>query len=276
MTNSSSELVEIAEFARNLACRAGDLIMPYFREVDVEWKPDGTEVTEADRRAEELIREALARQFPRAAILGEEQGGVREPQDGDQWIIDPIDGTASFTLGIPLFGTLIALLRDGEPIVGVIHMPAMEETLFAATGSGCSWKQGDNPSKTVTCSPIASLEQAVVSSTGWHCSELQPIAGELDYSLGPLTSACRKFRAVGDCYQHFLVCRGRLHLAVDAIMAPWDSAAIIPCVREAGGVITDMFGGTKDLAFAGSLLSASDPEVHRQALACMKPRRINR
>ncbi len=267
MSQIDRELSEIVDFAVDLARRAGELVMTHYREVAVEWKPDGSEVTEADRRAEVLIREALERDFPDAAILGEEYGGEKAPCPGDQWIVDPIDGTTAFTLGVPLFGTLLALLRDGEPVVGVIHMPALAETLYAATGHGCHWRLGDEAPVATRCDPVGKLADAFASSCGLHASELEPVPGRPNYRLGPLVAACRKFRVVGDCYQHLLVCRGRLHLAIDAIMEPWDSAALVPCVREAGGVVSGLTGRTENVVFAGSLVSASDAALHSQAIA---------
>ncbi len=271
MTNNAIELAEAAGFARALAQGAGDLILSHYRSVAVELKPDGSEVTAADREAEEFIRKQLESYTPQAAILGEEYGGEAKPQPGDHWIVDPLDGTTPFALGLPLFGTLIALLRDGEPVLGVIHMPAMDETVYAWAGGGCWFVVGNDEPQRVRTESVGGLEEAFISAAGVHASELEPIAEHASYRLAPLIEATRKFRVVGDCVQHALVCRGRLHLAIDSIMAPWDSAALIPCVREAGGAVSDLQGQSQDLTFAGSLVSASDQGVLDEALVLMAP-----
>ncbi|MCW5724743.1 MAG: hypothetical protein KIS81_07275 [Maricaulaceae bacterium] len=269
MSADAKQLAEIRDFALDVARSAGEVILPFFRTAAVELKPDGTEVTEADRRAEEHVRERLVAAFPHAAVLGEEFGGEARALPGDQWIVDPLDGTSAFALGYPMFGTLVALLRDGEPVVGVIHMPALGESVYAASGSGCWYAaQGAAPQR-VRTDAVGDLSRAFVSSSGVHVSEVQPVDGFPPYRLAPLVAKARKFRVVGDCVQHAFVCRGRLHLAVDAIMAPWDSAALIPCVREAGGALSLMNGGD-DLVFGGSLVSASDEAVLAAALAAMK------
>jgi len=269
-TAADLELSEIAEFARRLAVQAGRLVMPFFRDVESELKPDGTQVTIADRKCEELIRRELEARFPRASILGEELGGEKAPVAGDQWIVDPIDGTAPFVLGLPLFGVLIALLRDGRPVVGVVHMPALGETLFASTGAGCRYRVEAGGDVLVRCEPTAGLEDAYVSASGLHGSELD--VGDPRYRLAPLAAASGRFRVVGDCVQHVLVCRGRLHLALDPVMAPWDSAALVTCVREAGGVCASL-EGAEDCVFAGSLVSAASRPLLDSALALVRPER---
>src|SRR5689334_14609854 len=128
---------EILEFALLLAQAAESAIMPVFRICAVDWKPDGSEVTVADRRAEEAMRKLIAERFPYHAVLGEEYGGSHASTAGPLWVLDPIDGTASFAVGLPTFGTLIGYVEDGEPQVGVMHFPAMGETVYAARGSGC-------------------------------------------------------------------------------------------------------------------------------------------
>ena len=111
--------------------------MPRFQRCAVDWKPDGSEVTEGDRRAEAVMRELIAKHLPAHKVLGEEYGGSQSPTDEPLWVLDPIDGTASFAVGLPIFGTLIGYVEKGEPQVGVIHLPAMGETVYAASGSGC-------------------------------------------------------------------------------------------------------------------------------------------
>lgn len=131
---------EILEFALSLSRAAEAEILPVFRKCTITLKSDGTEVTEADRRAEEVMRSLIEKHCPKHRILGEEFGGSKNPTNDPIWVLDPIDGTTSFAIGLPIFGTLIAYLEGGEPQVGVIHFPAMGETVYAAKGSGC-WAQ---------------------------------------------------------------------------------------------------------------------------------------
>ncbi len=263
----TNEYREHLELARRLAREAAGVIMPFFRSVAVEHKRDGTEVTEADRRAEEHIRAALMRAYPAAAVLGEEFGGDQLPVSGDQWIVDPLDGTASFALGLPTFGTLIGLLREGDPVVGVVHMPALGETVYAAKDAGCWFElAGETPTR-LQIAPVGSLGKAFVSAGGLHASILQPVPGLRPYPLDKVVAGAKKFRVVSDCIQHVLVCRQRLHVAIDPVMSPWDSAALVPCVREAGGVVCSLTGECENVVFAGSLLSAADRSLQQEVVS---------
>lgn len=267
--HDATELEGIAEIALDVARAAGDLVLPLYQNVEVELKPDGSHVTEADRRAEELIRERLGRHFPGAAILGEEFGGDRRPVPGDQWVVDPVDGTTAFVLGLPMFGVLLGLLRDGDPVVGVAHFPALNETLWAASGSGCWFRGGDRDPQRVACEAVGSLGEAFVSVSGVQRSELDP-RHEPEVRLRSLAAAAGRFRMGGDCVQHGLVCRGRLHVAVDAIMNPWDTAALVPCVREAGGVAAGVGGDEAGVVFSGSLVTASTRALLEETIEQMR------
>jgi histidinol-phosphatase len=139
-------LREILDFALTLNAEAAQYILPRWKNVAVEHKADGSEVTEADRGAEQLLRRLIAERYPNHAILGEEFGGPRTRDAEHLWLLDPVDGTASFAIGLPLFGTLIAYLRSGEPCVGVIGAPALGETVYAATGEGC-WYRRDGAAR---------------------------------------------------------------------------------------------------------------------------------
>jgi len=262
------ELAEILDFARDLAIEAEVPILRHYRHCVASYKADGSPVTVADKEAEALIRERLARHFPHAHILGEEYGGDARPVAGDQWIIDPIDGTAPYSLGLPTFGTLIGLLRDGRPVLGIINMPALGEMVSAALGHGCSFQvRGEEP-QPARIAACPDLSHAYTSASGLHGSELDAGA-RIIYRLQPLIAGCHRFRVAGDCVQHALVCRGRLHLALDPVMAPWDSAALIPCIREAGGVAADLQGNDENLTFAGSLITACNARVLTEAVAAI-------
>lgn len=269
------ELQDQLDFALELASLAERAILPRFQRCAVRLKPDGTEVTDADRAAEESIRSAIERATPDYGIIGEEFGTKEAAPGSRRWVVDPLDGTASFTLGLPNFGTLIALLEEDEPVVGVVHFPAMAETVYAASGLGCWWRSGREPDAEplrVSVSACESLAEAVASATGTHSTDVQHISGQTPYRLTELIRAVRKFRFVSDCLQHALVCRGRLDVAVDTIMAPWDVAALVPCVEEAGGVVATLAGERPGVVFGGSLISASSPAVLDAAIDRLRPR----
>lgn len=265
------ELEDYLHFARHLARIAAAEIMPRYQGCAIQRKPDGTEVTEADRAAEAAIRTEIGRRYPGHQVLGEEYGGCEEATPGLQWIVDPIDGTAAFTLGVPTFGTLIALARDGEPICGVIHLPAAGETVFAARGLGCWYQAGEQAACRVEVDPVRRLADAVVSATSVHSSDLCAAPGEIPYRLSRVIRGARKFRFVGDCLQHALICRGRVHAAVDPVMKPWDIAALVPCVEEAGGATTGLHGRREGIIHSPSLVAAATAELQAELLATLRP-----
>lgn len=252
-----------------MAKAAEAVIMPHYRSTRVSLKADGTEVTDADREAEEIIRRTIASRFPGHAVLGEEFGTTGGDDATHRWIVDPIDGTAAFVLGVPTFGTLIALLEEGDPVVGVIHMPAMGETVYAAKGHGCWLRVGDSAPVRAHVGAVKRVNDAVASATGVHGSDI--VDGATRSSrLTRLIRSVRKFRFVGDCLQHALVCRGRLDVAVDTAMQPWDIAAIIPCIRESGGVASTLSGRRDDLTFGDSLVTSCSEELHREVLELLR------
>ena len=262
---------DLLDFALDLARAAEAAILPRFRTAEVRLKPDGSEVTDADREAETAMRRLITERFPSHAILGEEFGESGSLGAGYCWVLDPIDGTASFTLGLPLFGTLVALLEDGEPLLGVIHLPAMRETVYAARGQGCWFRAGSETPSPARVAAAVPLADAVVSSTGPHSSDIQAQSGQTPYRLSALIRSARKFRFVGDCVQHALVCRGKLHAAVDTIMSPWDIAALVPCIEEAGGTATTLAGERCGLLTGGSLLTSCGSPLHEEALRVLAP-----
>lgn len=264
-------LDEILKFARELAAAAEREILPLYRRCAVDHKADGSEVTDADRRAEAAMRQMIGARFPGHAVLGEELGGNPAPQPGPRWIVDPLDGTTSFAVGLPLFGTLVGYLEDGEPLVGVIHMPVLGETVYATRGGGCWYQAGTEAPVQVKVAAPRPLREALVSVTGVHGSEIAATdaASPARYRLTPVARQARKIRFGGDCVQHALVCRGVLHVAIDAIMKPWDIAAILPCIAEAGGIASTIEGTRTDVTFGGSLVTSCAPALHAEVLAAM-------
>ncbi len=266
MSTLSAEL----DLALDLARTAEAEILPRFRHVSVTEKPDGTEVTEADREAERVMREHLADARPDHAVLGEEFGESGPDDAHYRWVLDPVDGTAGFTIGVPLFGTLVALLADDEPVVGVIHFPAINETVYAARGEGCRFRTTDDE-MTVTVDPVDALGDATVTSTALHSSDVTTAEGQIPYRLTDVVRQAGKFRFVTDCLQHALVARGRTHAAIDTLMRPWDVAALVPCVREAGGVAAPLDPTADDVVFGGSLVTASSDALLRAVRTRLQP-----
>lgn len=261
-----SKYDDLLALARELPRIAEREILPRFQSVTVEHKADGTEITEADRAAEVAMRAAIRKQYPSHGIQGEEGKDIN-PGSDRQWILDPIDGTTWFALGLPRFGTLVALLEEGEPVLGVIHLPITHETMYASSGKGCWYQRGGEvPTRVRVDDSVSQLPEAFISSAGVHNSEIEPVEGHVPIQLGPVIRRARKFRFIGDCIQHMMVARGQIHAAVDTIMEPWDTAALVPCIQEAGGVASTMGGDRTNVVFGGSLVTASHPRLHEKIL----------
>jgi histidinol phosphatase-like enzyme (inositol monophosphatase family) len=224
---------DVLNAVEEVARLCGDAALRHFRtDIAVELKNDGSEVTRADREAESIARDWIGRRFPNDGILGEEFG--REPKPGARrWIIDPIDGTRSFVRGVPLWGSLVALEENGVVVAGAINCPATGDFLVAARGHGC-WHNGSRTSVSAT----GTLATATILTTDSRF-RTHPKRFEKWTALGAQVA---NVRAWGDCYGYVLVATGRAELMVDDRMSPWDVAALIPVVEEAGGVFTDWQG----------------------------------
>jgi histidinol-phosphatase len=243
---------------------ADAIILGHFKRAAIHYKVDGSEVTVADRAAERLLRRHLRMSWPRDAVLGEEYGGSLE-RAGRCWLLDPIDGTASYVLGLPMFGTLVSLLIDGEPVFGCIHLSALAETTYAARGFGC-WlsRDGARPRRVRVAEPRA-LSAAQVGLTSVKESDLARRRGR--WRLTELARSAGRLRLVGDCVQYALLCRGAIDAAVDPLMKPWDIGALAPCVLEAGGSISDLTGETTRIVERSSLVAASCAPLRRAICA---------
>jgi histidinol phosphatase-like enzyme (inositol monophosphatase family) len=239
-----------------LARASGDFIRPLFgrHDVPVELKGDLTPVTAADRGAEEIMRRMIRTRFPAHGILGEEFG----PENTDAefvWVLDPIDGTKSFVTGVPLFGTLIALLHHGQPVLGCIHQPILQQLMI---GDGVTTTLNGSP---VRCRPTRTLAEATLLTCDW----LSPAQHQDGAAFERLARSVKLARTWADCYGYLLLAGGWADISLDPIMNPWDIAALVPVVRGAGGVITDWRGGP---AYpAGSTVAAATPELHAAVLA---------
>lgn len=243
MTESSAALLGAVEEVARLA---GDIALGYFRsQLVVESKADGSPVTIADRNAEQAAREWIEKRFPADGILGEELG-VTRPEAPRRWVLDPIDGTKTFIRGVPLWGTLIGLCEGERVLAGAAYFPAVREMLAAAPGEGCWWNGAR-----CTVSSRATLAEATVLTTDERFSN---DAGQRE-GWGRLARSAAVSRSWGDCYGYLLVSTGRAEVMVDGILSPWDAAALMPIIEEAGGIFTD-WKGTRT-AFGGSAVATN-------------------
>ena len=229
------------------------------RSFGVSRKADNSEVTEIDRATERAIVEVFTAERPDYSIYGEEYG-VSGPADAEyQWVIDPIDGTTNFVRGVPVWATLIALVHNGVPVLGVVSAPAMGFRWWATTGGGAFFN-----GTRIYASSTAAVSEAHVSTTpnaGWQA------VGGIPKLVQLQTDALRA-RGFGDFWQHMLVAQGAIDVAVDVIgLQPYDNAAIYPIVQEAGGTITDRFGNA-DWQADSSV--SSNGVLHAEVIARLK------
>ncbi len=246
--------------AGRLADASGAAIRPHFRRpIPVELKADHSPVTAADREAEQAIRDRLAAERPDDGIIGEEYGIERADADY-VWVVDPIDGTRAFITGRPLFGTLIACLRRGTPILGVIDQPITGDRWVGAAGRATLFNGA--PVRVRACDTLA---KATLSATSPHMFEADDFAafervrraGVRDTTYG------------GDCYAYGLLAAGFIDLVIEAGLKLFDFAALIPVIEGAGGMITDWDGRPLGPGSSGRVVAAGDAGVHAQALALL-------
>lgn len=253
------------EFAYGMALRAGESILPHFREViDVEDKRTALgydPVTIADRAAEEVIRAEIRRAYPDHGIHGEEHG--KQPGASKlTWVIDPIDGTRSFILGQLHWATLIALHDGQQPVVGVVHQPFVGESFLGTQGGLAQWRRG-NQSRALRTRRCASIEDAIVATTDpRHFQSPRQLA-----VYNAITGPARLTRFGGDCYCYTQLAMGFVDMVVETGLQPYDVQALIPLVEAAGGVITDWSGGPCDQG--GDVFACGDPALHAKVLTLL-------
>jgi len=253
------ELDAFLALAADLADAAGEAIRPHFRQpIAVTDKPDLSPVTVADRTAEAAMRRLIAARFPEHGIIGEEYGPERADAEF-VWVLDPIDGTKSFISGVPLFGTLIALARNGRPILGIIDQPVSRERWIGAAGQATTFNGA-----AIRCRPCASLAVATVFSTSPDMFKGADAAAHRR-----VAKAAKLARFGADCYAYGLVALGFIDLVIEASLKPYDFSAMVPIVAGAGGIATDWRGTPLSLASDGRVLVAGDANAHREALALL-------
>jgi histidinol phosphatase-like enzyme (inositol monophosphatase family) len=251
---------ETIAFAHRLADTAGAVIRPYFRQrLEILNKSASAfdPVTVADREAETAMRALIHRERPDDGVLGEERG-LEAGRNGFRWVLDPIDGTRAFITGRPTWGTLIALEQDGARILGIIDQPVLRERFIGY--AGCAQFRSPDGLSTLHTRACGGLEHAAVSTTHpWgYFTQAERVAFE---------SVCARARMSyfgGDCYAYALLAMGHIDLIIEASLAAWDVAALIPIVGNAGGIFTDWDG--KPVADGGRIVAAGDARVHAEAL----------
>lgn len=253
----AEEIETFLKFTKELAVASGALIGRYFERpgLAVERKADRSVVTKADREAELMMREMIHSRFPGHGVLGEEFG-EENPGAEFKWVLDPIDGTISFIHGCPLFGTLIGLLRQGEPIVGAIHLPALGHLCL---GDGM---RTTLDGRAVRARDSRRLEDATVLYTDERLIEQHK--GSAGFHR--LVSRAGVARGWGDCYGYFLLACGFADVMLDAVMMPWDVLPLVPVVRGAGGKITAWDGGD---ILGGKSAVAAVPALHDEVIALL-------
>ncbi|HEY2446951.1 MAG TPA: histidinol-phosphatase [Rhizomicrobium sp.] len=251
---------ETIAFAHRLADAAGGAIRPYFRarlEIIDKGNAAFDPVTQADRDAEGAMRALIRSERPDDGILGEEFG-VEQGSNGCRWVLDPIDGTRAFITGRPTWGTLIALEEEGRRVLGIIDQPILRER-FIAYGNVAEFHSPEGRS-TLGTRACAMLASAAVSTTHpWGYFSPVERAG-----FEELCSRARMSYFGGDCYAYGLLAMGHIDLIVEASLAAWDVAALVPIVEKSGGVITDWSGNP--VGQGGRIVASGDARVHAETL----------
>lgn len=265
-TASLPNLADDLAVALTLAGEADLIAMERYRsqDLDVQLKPDRTQVTDADTRVERMIRDHLASARPRDAVFGEEFGGelAGRGESIRQWVVDPIDGTSNFVRGVPIWGLLLALLVDGVPELGVVSAPALGRRWWGATGHGAWMQQDGGEPRRLAVSGIDDLAEASLSYNslkGWD------EAGHLD-DVVRLGRQVGRTRAYGDLWSYMLVAEGAVDIAGEYDLKPWDIAALVPVVREAGGRVTTLAG---DEPLGDDSILVTNGLLHERALAVL-------
>ncbi len=247
---------DFINFAHQLADASGEKLRGYFRNFGtIHTKDDKSPVTLADEETETILRAMIEKAYPEHGIIGEEHGRIREQSDY-VWVLDPIDGTASFIIGRPIFGTLISLLYKGEPIVGVIDQPITRERWVAAKGEGITFNK-----KTVTVRKCSALSNAILCTTS-----PQYFTTEQKARFDNISALAKQTIYGGDCYNYALLASGQLDLVIEAGLKLHDFAALKVIIEEAGGTITDWEGNPLNASSNGNVIASASNALHQHVL----------
>jgi len=256
--------IDFTAFVDKLASAAGDAVLPFFRtSLSVENKGRAGSfdpVTAADRAAEQTMRALIRANFPEHGIVGEEFGNERTEAEY-VWVLDPIDGTKSFISGMPAWGTLIALMRAGEPVYGMMHQPFTREH-FTGDGGAAQYRGPGGP-RALHARRCAALSEAILMTTS---PLLMDDAERVAFGL--VEQAARLSRYGGDCYAYCMVAAGHVDLVIEAGLKPYDVIPLIPIILGSGGVITTWDGG--NAKEGGRIIAAGDKRVHAEAMALLR------
>jgi myo-inositol-1(or 4)-monophosphatase len=256
--------VDFGSFIEELAKQSGEVILPFFRtslSVDNKGAPGRFDpVTAADRAAEAAMRALIREAFPEHGIIGEEYGSERSDAEY-VWVLDPIDGTKSFICGMPAWGTLIALTRQGEPVFGMMHQPFLGES-FTGDGQAARYR-GPAGDRELTVRSCAALEDAVLFTT----SPLLMSEEDRD-AFRRVEERARLSRYGGDCYAYCMLAAGHIDLIIETELKPHDIIPLFPIIAGAGGVLTAWDGGSA--LPGGRIVAAGDRRVHAAALELLK------
>jgi len=245
--------------AHALADAAGAVARRYFRQkIAIDDKPDLTPVTIADREAEAAMRRLIGAAFPAHGVIGEEEGRVRADAEY-VWVLDPIDGTKNFISGIPLFGTLIALVRNGQPVLGVIDQPVLRERWLGIAGQASTMNGA--PIRSRAC---AALDRATLFSTSPDM-----FRGADAERFEQLRARVKLARYGADCYAYAQLAGGFIDLVVERDLKPYDYCALVPVISGAGGAMRDWDGRPLDLASDGRVIACGDPSLLDAARAAL-------
>lgn len=261
----SEQLAALEATAQCLADAARDAILPYFRQADLsednKLEQGYDPVTQADRAAERAMRDILATQRPDDAILGEEYG-PKSGTSGLMWVLDPIDGTRGFVSGTPTWGVLIAISDDHGPFYGLIDQPYIGERFIGTAGRAQMW--GPKGHVELRTKPTKVLKDAIVFTT------FPEVGTAMEGAAFQAVAAQTKLTRYGmDCYAYALLAAGQIDLVIESGLQAYDIQAPIALIEAAGGIVTDWQGGPAHLG--GRALAASNPDIHAQALAILKP-----
>lgn len=252
-----ASLRDLAVFAESLAAAVRPLSRKWFRHtLAVDTKADESPVTVADREVETALRRLIAERFPAHGILGEEFGSSHTGAEY-VWSVDPIDGTRSFISGHPLWGTLLAVVHRGSPVLGVIDMPVLDERWIGLAGEPARFNGA--VCRASDCRRLADATLYSTSPDLFHDAE----SGTFER----VSRAARMRRFGGDCYSYALLAAGYVDLVMEAGLQPYDYLALAPVIEGAGAIITDWEGRSLDMRSDGRVLAAATSELHREALA---------
>jgi myo-inositol-1(or 4)-monophosphatase len=246
----SQEVVHLLEFARELASASAGVILPQFRKniaIEVKQAKDWDPVTEGDKAAERLIRSLIEKNFPDHGIIGEEYG-TKTGTSAYTWVLDPIDGTRSFVIGMPTWATLIGLYRDGKPLLGVMNQPYVGDMFYGSPDGAWLDHRGQ-------------IQHAAAGTTSPHLYDAKS-------NFESMRKSVQLMRYGGDAYFFSLVAAGHLDIAMDAGLQIYDIAALIPIITGAGGVVGTWDG--KDPSLGGNIIAASNPALLDEARALMQ------